>query len=92
MVKIHNVTEVISESVVFGVSSDILYRFSVDKLPLSFPLHIKSKRALYNKINSNIVKDMLIHVTDALNRPLDLNNIPVSLILILKNKISSSAS
>ena len=44
-------TNVVSDSVVSGVSSDILYRFSVDNLPLSFPFHIEPKRALYNKIN-----------------------------------------
>ena len=86
LVEIHNVTKVISDSVVSGVCSDILYRFSVDNLPLSFPFHIELKRALYNKINSNITKDMRIYLTDALNRPLDLNNIPVSLILILKEE------
>lgn len=86
LVEIHNVTKVISDSVVSGVCSDILYRFSVDNLPLSFPFHIEPKRALYYKTNSNITKDMRMYLTDALNRPLDLNNIPVSLILILKEE------
>lgn len=86
LVEIHNVTKVISDSVVSGVCSDILYRFSVGNLPLSFPFHIEPKRALYNKTNSNITKDMRMYLTDALNRPLDLNNIPVSLIFILKEE------
>ena len=86
LVEIHNVTKVISDSVVSGVCSDILYRFSVDNLPLSFPFHIEPKRALYNKINSHFIKEMLIYLTDVFDRPVDLNNIPIPLILILEGE------
>lgn len=47
---------------------------------------ILSLRASYDKINSNIIKEMHIHLTDALDRPLYFNNIPISLILILKEE------
>lgn len=47
---------------------------------------ILSLRASYDKINSNIIKEMHIHLTDALYRHLYFNNIPTSLILISKEE------
>ena len=79
-------TDIISDSVVSSNQSDVLYRFSVDNLPLSYPFHIEPRRALFNKINTNSIKDLRIYITDEFNRPLNLNNIPISLILIVKEK------
>lgn len=76
----------ISDSVVSGDNSDILYRFSVDNLPLRYPFHIEPKRSLFSNICSNMIRKIHIHLTDTQDRPIDLNNIPVSLILILKGK------
>ena len=79
-------TNIISESSVSGILSDVLYRFSVDNLPLSFPFHIQPRRSLFNKIKSDSIKDLRIYITDENNRPLDLNNIPISLILLIKEE------
>ena len=79
-------TNIISDSVVSSNQSDVVYRFSVDNLPLSYPFHIEPRRALFNKINTNSIKDLRIYITDEFNRPLNLNNIPISLILIVKEK------
>ena len=79
-------TDIISDSVVSSNQSDVVYRFSVDNLPLSYPFHIEPRRALFNKINTNSIKDLRIYITDEFNRPLNLNNIPISLILIVKEK------
>ena len=79
-------TNIISDSVISGNQSDVLYRFSVDNLPLSYPFHIEPRRAQFNKINTNRIQNLRIYITDELNRPLNLNNIPISLILNVKEK------
>ena len=77
-------TNIISDSFVSSTQSDVLYKFSVDNLPLSYPFHIEPKRAKFNKINTNNIRDIRIYITDELNRPLNLNNIPISLNLMVK--------
>ena len=79
-------TNIISDSVVSSNKSDVLYRFSVDNLPLSYPFHIEPRRAQFSKISTNRIQDLRIYITDELNRPLNLNNIPISLILSIKEK------
>ena len=79
-------TNIISDSIISGIQSDILYRFSVDNLPLSYPFHIEGRRLLFNKISTNIIKELRIYITDALNRPIDLNNIPVNMTLLLREQ------
>lgn len=61
-------------------------RFSVDDLTLSFPFHIEGKRILYNKINTTVIKDLRIYITDELGRPVDLNNIGVNMTLLIKTE------
>lgn len=80
-------SNVVSDSFVSSIKSDVLYRFSVDNLPLSYPFHMEPKRAIFNKINTSIIKDVRIYVTDELNRPLTLNNVPISLILLVREDI-----
>ena len=77
-------TDIISGSVVSSKYTDVLYSFSVDNLPLSYPSHIEPRRAKFIKINTNRLQDIRFYITDDLDRELDLNNIPVSLILIIK--------
>ena len=79
-------TNIISESIVGGKESDVLYRFSIDNLPLSYPFHIEPRRVLFCKIKTNRIDELRIYITDEYSRPLDLNNIPISLILILKEE------
>lgn len=79
-------TNIISNSIVSGIESDVLYRFSVDDLTLSFPFHVEGKRLLYSKINTTIIKDLRIYITDELNRPVDLNNISVNITLLIKEE------
>ena len=79
-------TNIISSSVCSSSKKDVLYRFSVDNLPLSYPFHIEPRRAQYNKINTNSIDELRIYITDELNRPLNLNNIPISLILMVKKE------
>ena len=77
-------TNIISDSFLSSDKSDVIYKFGVDNLPLSYPFHIQPFHLVFNKINTNRIRDLRIYITDELNRPLDLNNIPVSLILIIR--------
>lgn len=79
-------TNIISDSVDSGGQRDVLYSFSVDNLPLSYPFHIEPNRSKFTKISTDRIKDLRIYITDELNRPLDLNNIPISLILMVKKE------
>ena len=74
---------IVSKSIVNGKSSNILYRFGVNNLPISYPFH-KKGRELYNRVSVSTIKDLRIYITDALNRPIDLNNQPVEIVLLLK--------
>lgn len=74
----------VSESNVSGISSSVLYRFSVDNLALSYPFHIEGRRLLWAKINTSIIKDLRIQIKDAYDCPVDLNGLPVSLTLLIK--------
>ena len=80
-------TNIISDTAISGNQSDVLYRFSVDNLPLSYPFYIEPKRAQFSKIDTSRIQDLRIYITDELNRPLNLNNIPISLILNVKEKL-----
>lgn len=77
-------TNILSESVVGGKQSDVLYRFSVDNLPLSYPFHLEPRQKKYSKINTGAIRDLRIYITDSLGRPLNLNGTAVSLTLLLK--------
>lgn len=74
----------LSESLVSGIESDTLFRFSVNNLQMSYPFEINPRRLLYNRINTNIIKDLRIYVTDGLNNPVDLNDLPIEMTLTLK--------
>ena len=80
-------TNIISDSAVSSNKSDVVYRFSVDNLPLSYPFHIEPRHLFFNDINTNSIRDLRIYITDELNRPLNLNNIPISLILTVKENL-----
>ena len=77
-------TNIISESVVSGLQSDVLFRFGVDNLRLSYPFHISPNEKKYSKINTGTIRDLRIYITDALDRPIDLNGVSVSLTLLIK--------
>ena len=77
-------TNIISNSHVSSNKSDVIYKFSVDNLPLSYPFHIYPPHLMFIKMNTNRISEVRIYITDELNRHLDLNNIPISLILLIR--------
>ena len=76
-------TNIVSKSIVNGKSSNVLYRFGLNNLPISYPFH-KKGRELFNKVSVSTIKYLRIYITDTLNRPIDLNNQPVEIVLLLK--------
>lgn len=79
-------TNLVSDSIVPGIQTDVLYRFSVDNLALSYPFHIEGKRLLWSRVNTNFIKELRVYMTDSQNRPVDLNNIPVNMTLLLREE------
>ena len=77
-------TNIISKSIVNSKSTNVLYRFGVTNLPISYPFRVEGRRLLYNKVSVSTIKDLRIYITDALNRPIDLNNQSVENVLLLK--------
>ena len=78
-------TSVTFDSLDGGVSTDVLYSFDTSDTSRAFPLKIEPRRRLYNKLNTNIISSVRIYMTDAINRPIDFNEIPVSLTVVIKS-------
>ena len=68
-----------------GVSTDVLYSFDTSDISRAFPFKIELRRRLYNKLNTNIISQVRIYMTDAINRPIDFNEVPVSLTVVIKS-------
>ena len=79
-------TDLVSNSRVGGKESDVLYRFSINNFPLSFPIEKEPTRALFCKMNKNRIKDLRIYITDGYDRPVDLNNEPVELTMMIEDE------
>ena len=77
-------TNIISKSIVSGKSSDILYLFGISNLPISYPFVKEGRRLLYNKVSVSNISELRIYITDSRGRPVDLNGLPVSMVLLLK--------
>lgn len=73
------------DSVVSSNHTDTLYRFSTDNLVLSYPFKVEPRRLLLNRIGANVIKELRIHLSDNLNRPVELNGTPVNLTLLLRS-------
>ena len=69
---------------VSGQKTDVLSIISVANRHLSYPFRIEGRRLIYNKINSNLITQIRMYITDALNRPVNLNSIPISMTILLK--------
>ena len=76
----------ISDSIVSGIASDVLYSFSTASEQISYNFKKEPIRRIYNLINTDTISSIRIYFTDNLNRPVNLNNIPVSLRLLLKDE------
>ena len=78
-------TSLIDDSLDGGVSTVVLYSFETSDISRAFPLKIEPRRRLYNKLNTNIISQVRIYMTDAINRPIDFNEVSVSLTVVIKS-------
>ena len=67
------------------MSTDVLYSFDTSDILRAYPLKVEPRRRLYNKLNTNIISCVRIYMTDAINRPIDVNKVPVSLTVVIKS-------
>ena len=79
-------TNLISDSLVSGKQGDVLYRFSTANLQISYPFRINEtiQNPLYLKVNTSKIRELRIYITDGQNNPVDLNDIPINLTLVLR--------
>ena len=78
-------TSLTNDSLDGGVSTDVLYSFDTSDISRAFPFKIEPRRRLYNKLNTNIISSVRIYMTDSINRPIDFNEVPVSLTVVIKS-------
>ena len=78
--------DLISDSLVDGDETDIIYSFSTSTLAPSYSFEQDPRRVLFNPVNKNMIKDIRIYITDGKRRIVDLNHSDISFSLILREK------
>ena len=71
----------LSESLISGQRSNVLYTFSTDT---KISLEIQPTNYLWNRINTKIITEVTFYVTDDEDREVDLNDIDTSLTVVMK--------
>ena len=74
----------ISDSLVDGQESDIIYSFVTATLRASYGFVLKPRRAIFNSVNKTSISGIRIYITDELRRPVYLNNADTAFLIILK--------
>ena len=78
--------DLISESLVNGDESDIIYRFSTSTLTPSFSFTQEPRRIQFNPVNKNTINEISIYITDGKRRIVDMNHADTSFSLVLREK------
>ena len=76
--------DLVSDSLVDGRESDIVFSFGVGTLKPSYNFTLEPRRIIFNPINKTRVSSVRIYVTDGLRRPVYLNHANTAFSLILK--------
>ena len=76
--------DLVSDSLVDGRESDIVFSFGVGTLKPSYNFTLEQRRIIFNPINKTRVSSVQIYVTDGLRRPVYLNHANTAFSLILK--------
>ena len=74
----------LSNSIVSGKSSNVLYTFSTSTKPRSLPFDIQRTNYLWNRINTKTLSEVKFYFTDDEDREVDLNDIDISLTVVMK--------
>ena len=75
----------LSDSIVSGKRSDVLYTLSTNTKTRSLPFEIQPINYLWNKINTKYISEVRFYMTDDKGREVDLNGIDISLAIVMKN-------
>ena len=78
--------DLISDSLVDGDGTDIIYSFSTSTLNPSFSFTQEPRRVQFNPVNKNTINTIRIYITDGKRRIVDLNHSDTSFSLILREK------
>ena len=78
--------DLISDSLVDGDGTDIIYSFSTGALTPSFSFTQEPRRVQFNPVNKNTINTIRIYMTDGKRRIVDLNHSDASFSLILREK------
>ena len=76
--------DLISDSLVNGKESDIIFSFGTGTLRPSYNFVLEPRRIVFNPINRTSISSIRIYVTDGLRRPVYLNHADTAFSLILK--------
>ena len=79
--------DIISESLVDGDETDIIYTFGTNDLTPSYAFTKEPLRVQYNPVNKYLINTVRIYITDGKRRIIDLNNADTAFSLILREKI-----
>ena len=79
--------DLISESLVDGNETDIIYSFSTSTLTPSYSFTQEPRRVQFNPVNKNTIKSIRVYITNGKRRIVDMNHADTSFSLILKEKI-----
>ena len=76
----------LSDSIVSGKRSNVLYSFSTSTKTRSMPFEIQPYNYLWSKINTKTITEVSFWLVDDEDREVDLNNIDISLTVVIKTK------
>ena len=79
--------DLISDSLVDGDETDIIYSFSTSTLTPSYSFTQEPRRVQFNPVNKNLINKIRIYITDGKRRIIDLNHSDTSFSLVLREKI-----
>jgi len=81
---LHIHCDLISDSLVNGEESDIIFSFGTGTLRASYNFVLEPRRIMFNPINITSISSIRIYVTDGFRRPVYLNHADTAFSLILK--------
>lgn len=76
--------DLVNDSLVDGIESDIIYSFSTSVLKLSYSFTLEPRRVTFNPVNKTRISSIKIHITDGKRRTTDFHDADTSFSLILK--------
>ena len=76
-------SSLLSDSIVSGKRSNVLYTFSTNTKTRSLPFEIQPYNYLWNRINRSDISEVTFYITDDEDREVDLNDIDISLTVVI---------